>query len=184
MVRRGRCRHSRRRRQPGRQPARRGAHLHISLHRPRSVRELDYIEGDLLYTTGRSREALKRYNAALESAHVKGNDTLCMELFHRLISCYGGMHDEAGKTRCVKQLMALARRLGSKPMESIALFNLGKSLYYQGDKERVYRYMEQGAAMMVTTDYCLKYDNLRYEYMTLVFRQKVYISNESSDYKF
>lgn len=128
--------------------------------------ELDYIEGDLYYNTGRNREALKHYNAALESAH--GNDTLRMELLHRQISCYDGLHDEAGKMRCVEQLMELARRLGDRPMESIALFNLGKSLHYQGDKERGYRYMEQGAAMMAATDYRLKYDNLRYEYKTLV----------------
>ena len=130
--------------------------------------ELDYIEGDLYYNTGRNREALKHYNAALESAHVRGNDTLRMELLHRQISCYDGLHDETGKMRCVTQLMELAKRLGDRPMESIALFNLGKSLHYQGDKERGYRYMEQGAAMMAATDYRLKYDNLRYEYKTLV----------------
>ena len=45
--------------------------------------ELDYIEGDLYYNTGRNREALKHYNAAMESAHVRGNDTLRMELLHR-----------------------------------------------------------------------------------------------------
>lgn len=130
--------------------------------------ELDYIEGDLNYNTGRNREALKHYNAALESRHAKGNDTLRMELLHRLISCYDGLHDEVNKMRCTGQLMELAKKLGDKPMESIALFNMGKSLHYQGDKKRGYRYMEQGAEMMAATDYRLKYDNLRYEYKTLV----------------
>ena len=130
--------------------------------------ELDYIEGDLNYNTGRRREALTFYSAALESRHAKGNDTLRMELLHRQISCYDGLHDEVNKMRCVNGLMALARKLGDKPMESIALFNMGKSLHYQGDKERGYGYMEQGAAMMAATDYRLKYDNLRYEYKTLV----------------
>ena len=130
--------------------------------------ELDYIEGDLNYNTGRHREALKHYSAALESRHAKGNDTLRMELLHRQVSCYDGLHDEANKMRCIKRLMALAKKLGDKPMESIALFNMGKSLHYQGDKERGYKYMEQGAEMMATTDYRLKYDNLRYEYKTLV----------------
>lgn len=130
--------------------------------------ELDYIEGDLNYNTGRNREALKHYNAALESRHAKGNDTLRMELLHRQISCYDGLHDEVNKMRCIKQLMELAKKLDDKPMESIALFNMGKSLHYQGDKERGYKYMEQGAAMMAATDYRLKYDNLRYEYKTLV----------------
>lgn len=130
--------------------------------------ELDYIEGDLNYNTGRNREALKHYNAALESRHVKGNDTLRMELLHRQISCYDGLHDEVNKMRCTGQLMELAKKLGDKPMESIALFNMGKSLHYQGDKKRGYRYMEQGAEMMAATDYRLKFDNLRYEYKTLV----------------
>lgn len=130
--------------------------------------ELDYIEGDLCYNTGRNREALKHYNAALESRHAKGNDTLRMELLHRQISCYDGLHDEVNKMRCIQQLMALAKKLGDKPMESISLFNMGKSLHYQGDKERGYGYMEQGAEMMAATDYRLKYDNLRYEYKTLV----------------
>lgn len=130
--------------------------------------KLDYIEGDLNYNTGRIREALTYYNAALESRHAMGNDTLQMELLHRQISCYDGLHDEVNKMRCIERLMALAKRLKDKPMESIALFNMGKSLHYQGDKERGYRYMERGAAMMSATDYRLKYDNLRYEYKTLV----------------
>ena len=78
-----------------------------------------------------------------------------MELLHRQISCYDGLHGETGKMRCVGLLMDLAKRLGDRPMESIVLFNLGKSLHYQGDKRRSYRYMEQGAAMMAATDYRL-----------------------------
>ena len=129
--------------------------------------ELDYIEGDMNYNTGQNHDALKFYNAALESPYVKGNDTLRMELLHRQISCYDKLHDEVNKMRCIGQLMTLAKEMEDKPMESIALFNMGKSLYYQGDKERGYKYMEQGAEMMAETDYRLKYDNLRYEYKTL-----------------
>lgn len=98
--------------------------------------ELDYIEGDLNYNTGRRREALQHYGAALKSRHVQDNDTLQMELLHRQISCYDGLHDESSKMRCVKQLMNVAKKSGHRPMESIALFNMGKSLYYQGDKDR------------------------------------------------
>lgn len=130
--------------------------------------ELDYIEGDLNYNTGHYREALKFYGSALESARAADDDTLCMELLHRKISCYDALHDESAKTGSVEELMELAVRLGDKPMESIALFNMGKSLRYQGDSERGYRYMEQGAEMMAASDYRLKYDNLRYEYKTLV----------------
>lgn len=129
--------------------------------------ELDYIEGDLNYNTGRYSKALVHYHAALESKHVKKNDTLRLELLHRQVSCYDGLHDETNKMRCVEAMIQLARKLQDKPTESIALFNMGKSLYYQGDKEQGYRYMEQGAAMMEESDYRLKYDNLRYEYKTL-----------------
>lgn len=129
--------------------------------------ELDYIEGDLNYNTGRYSKALVHYHAALESKHVKKNDTLRLELLHRQVSCYDGLHDETNKVRCVEAMIQLARKLQDKPTESIALFNMGKSLYYQGDKEQGYRYMEQGAAMMEESDYRLKYDNLRYEYKTL-----------------
>ncbi len=95
-----------------------------------SLWKLDYTEGDLDYNTGRYRETLKHYKAALESRHVQSNDTLQMELLHRQISCYDGLHDESSKMRCVKQLMSVAKKSGHRPMESIALFNMGKSLYY------------------------------------------------------
>ena len=91
------------------------------------------------------REALKFYDSALGSGHVSGDAALRMELLHRQISCYDALHDEAGRMRCVEALMALARKEGDEAMESIALFNLGKSLHYQGDRERGYDYMEQGA---------------------------------------
>ena len=117
--------------------------------------ELDYLEGDLYYNTGRCREALKFYDSALGSGHVSGDAALRMELLHRQISCYDALHDEAGRMRCVEALMALARKEGDEAMESIALFNLGKSLHYQGDRERGYDYMEQGARIMEASDYGL-----------------------------
>lgn len=101
-----------------------------------SLWKFDYTEGDLDYNTGRYRETLKHYKAALESRHVQSNDTLQMELLYRQISCHDWLHNESSKMRCVKLLMNLARKTGHRPMESIALFNMGKSLYYQGDKDR------------------------------------------------
>lgn len=95
-----------------------------------SLWKLDYTEGDLDYNTGRYRETLKHYKAALESRHVQSNDTLQMELLYRQISCHDWLHNESSKMRCVKLLMNLARKTGHRPMESIALFNMGKSLYY------------------------------------------------------
>lgn len=142
----------------------------MRLRRICPVWKLDYIEGDLNYNTGRYHKALKHYKAALGSKHVKKNDTLRLELLHRQVSCYDGLHDETHKMRCIKAMIQLAQKLQDKPLESIAVFNMGKSLHEQGDKEQGYRYMEQGAAMMDESDYRLKYDNLRYEYKTLAMR--------------
>lgn len=61
---------------------------------------------------------------------MQSNDTLQMELLYRQISCHDWLHNESSKMRCVKPLMNLARKTGHRPMESIALFNMGKSLYY------------------------------------------------------
>lgn len=128
---------------------------------------LDYVEGDLYYNTGRSRKALEFYAAAMESGTVRGNDTLYMDLLHRKISCYDRLHDETEKTRCVKELLERARRCGNDAMQSVALFNMGKSVYYQGNKDEGYRLMRRAVTLMERTGYKLKFDNLRYNYNTL-----------------
>ena len=46
-------------------------------------------------------------------------------------------------------------------MQSVALFNMGKMLYYQGNKEKGYEFMLQAVERMEKTDYKYKYDNLR-----------------------
>ena len=129
--------------------------------------DLDYVEGDLYYNTGHSRKALEFYAAAMESETARGNDTLYMDLLHREISCYDRLHDETEKTRCVEELLKRARRCGNEAMQSVALFNMGKSVYYQGNKDEGYRLMRRAVTLMERTDYRLKYDNLRYNYNTL-----------------
>lgn len=41
-------------------------------------------------------------------------------------------------------------------------------MYYQGEKERAYKYLNEAITMMEGTDYDLKYDNLRYYYNTII----------------
>ena len=65
-------------------------------------------------------------------------------------------------------------------MQSVALFNMGKMLYYQGNKEKGYEYLEQAIEMMSKTDYRYKYDNLRYDYNTLLIFQKSDRRNEEA----
>lgn len=64
--------------------------------------------------------------------------------------------------------MEKAKECGDRAMHSTALFELGKMMYYQGEKERAYKYLNEAITMMEETDYDLKYDNLRYYYNTII----------------
>ena len=130
--------------------------------------ELDYTEGDLYYNTGRNYKALKYYAEALGSRKARKDNTLRMDLLHRMISCYDMVHNETRKAEYVKRLMKEAQTCGDKAMQAVALFNMGKSEYNQGDHKGGCRRMEQAARMMASTRYEYKYDNLRYHYNTLL----------------
>lgn len=53
-------------------------------------------------------------------------------------------------------------------MYSTALFELGKMIYYQGEKERAYTYFNDTLKIIKDSDYELKYDNLCYYYNTII----------------
>lgn len=101
-----------------------------------SPHRMDIVEGDLYFNTGKYYQALKFYKRALESDSVKANDKLYMEQVHRMISSYDCLHDELKKADYVKLLLQKAKACGNKEMESIALFNMGKMIYYQEDKKQ------------------------------------------------
>ena len=130
--------------------------------------ELDYTEGDLWFNTGRYYRALKCYARVLESDRAKKDNTLYMDMLHRMISCYDCTHNEARKAEYMERLLSQARACGDKAMQAVALFNIGKSEYNQGSKAKGYRHMEEATRMMEATDYKNKYDNLRYHYNTLL----------------
>lgn len=147
----------------------------ISLMRKRRLAPehvLDIAEGDLLFNNGRYNAALPFYKSALVSDSVRNNDTEYMEQLHRLISCYDCLHDEVSKTDCVERLLEKARACGDKAMQSVALFNMGKMAYYQEDKEKGYRLIDEAVALMEDAHYKYKYDNLRYDYNTLFIMQQ------------
>lgn len=133
---------------------------------------LDITEGDLYFNNGHYRHALKNYRRALESDSIRQNDDEYMDQLHRLISTYDCLHNEVGKAECVNLLLGKAKATGNQPMHSIALFNLGKMIYYQGNKSQGYEYMHQAVDLMLHTDYEYKYDNLRYNYNTLLVMQQ------------
>lgn len=129
---------------------------------------LDIAEGDLYFNTGRYHQGLRYYKRAFESAAVRDDDAEYMDVLHRMISSYDCLHEESEQARCTELLLERARAVGNTAMESVALFNMGKMLYYQEDKERGYGLIRDAIALMERSDYKYKYDNLRYNYNTLL----------------
>lgn len=132
---------------------------------------LDVTEGDLYYNRGYFHRALKYYKRALDNDSVRLNDERYMDQIHRMISLYDYLHNDVAKAQYVDMLLKKAEQCGNAPMKAVALFNMGRMLYFQGNKNRGYELMKQGAAQMEQTDYRLKYDNLRYHYNTLFMFQ-------------
>ncbi|WP_052356391.1 helix-turn-helix domain-containing protein [Bacteroides timonensis] len=128
---------------------------------------LDVTEGDLYYNRGYFHRALKYYKRALDNDSVRLNDERYMEQIHRMISLYDYLHNDVAKAKYIDTLLKKAEQCGNAPMKAVGLFNMGKMLYYQGNKDKGYELMNEAAAQMEQTDYRLKYDNLRYHYNTL-----------------
>ena len=134
---------------------------------------LDVAEGDLYFNTGRYHQGLRYYKRALESPTARQSDAEYMDVLHRMISSYDCLHDETRQAECTELLLEKARACHDVAMESAALFNMGKMLYYQEDKERGYGLIRDAIALMEGSDYKYKYDNLRYNYNTLlIFLQR------------
>ncbi len=133
---------------------------------------MDVTEGDLYFNTGKYLQALKYYKRVLASDSVRNNDKEYMEQVHRMISCYDCLHDEAKKASYVRMLLQKAEQCGNMEMKSIALFNMGKMIYYQEDKLRGCEMIKEAISLMKQTDYKYKYDNLRYNYNSLLIIQQ------------
>lgn len=142
--------------------------------------KLDITEGDLYFNTGKYYQALKFYGRALQSDSIQADDQQNMEQIHRMISCYDCLHNETKKAQYVEMLLKKSKQCGNEAMQSVALFNMGKMLYYQGNKEKGYEFMLQAVELMERTDYKYKYDNLRYNYNTLlIFQERDGRNNEA-----
>lgn len=130
--------------------------------------QLDIIEGDLHFNNGKWRLALDFYTRASSSSDLEKDKERSLELIHRRISCYDCLHDDVAKSPLCKELYEKASEMGNAPMQSIALFNLGKTTYLQENKETGRKMMEEAVAIMETADYEYRYDNLSYNYNTLI----------------
>ena len=129
---------------------------------------LDIVEGDLYSNNRQYKKALVFYSRALKSKSQENTAQENMQLLHRMISCYDGLHDEPQKAMYVKLLLEKAEEEGSKEMKSIALFEMGKMIYYQEDKDNAYELIREAIEVMKQSDYPKKFHNLRYNYNTLL----------------
>jgi len=133
---------------------------------------LDVAEGDLYFNNGKHNDALPFYTRALNSDSARNNAVEYMEQINRMISCYDALHDQKKKADYVKLLLDKAEETGNKEMKSIALFNMGKMIYYENDKVRGHQLIKQAIEEMKQSDYKYKYDHLRYNYNTLLMMQQ------------
>lgn len=129
---------------------------------------LDIAEGDLYFNTGKYYRALVYYKRTLENDSVRNSAPDYMEQLHRMISCYDCLHDEGKKMYYVRLLLAKSKECSDTAMQSVALFNMGKMLYYQENKKQGYRMMQEAVRLMKSSNYKYKFDNLRYEFNTLL----------------
>lgn len=130
--------------------------------------ELDFVEGELYYNTGRHHMALYHYTNVRNDREAAHDSIHTMDVLSRMIACYDVVHNYVRLGKSISRLLELAQATGNKAMESVALFSLGKSEYRQGDKGSGYLHMENAAALMEQCDYKNKFDNLRFDYNTLL----------------
>ena len=130
--------------------------------------QLDITEGDLHFNNGKARLALEYYTRASSAKEVAADKERELDLIHRRISCYDAIHDDAAKTALCQELYDKAGACGNAPMQSVALFNLGKTAYLQEDKQQGYRLMEEAVQIMESSEYEYRYDNLTYNLNTLI----------------
>ena len=97
--------------------------------------DLDRAEGDLYYNSGHYFTAIKYYGRMMRQDSLSHDPQAYMESIHRMISCYDCLHDEENGSRYINLLFKVSDKEGSRVMESIAMFGIGKMLYHQGDNE-------------------------------------------------
>jgi pentatricopeptide repeat protein len=130
--------------------------------------DLDRTEGDLYYNSGHYYTAIKYYGRMMRQDSLSNDPQAYMESIHRMISCYDCLHDEENGSKYINLLFKVSDKEGSRVMESIAMFCIGKMLYHQGDKERAFYHLNEAVKMMEESDYKYKFDNLTYEYNMLL----------------
>ncbi len=129
---------------------------------------LDITEGDLHFNNGKYYPALLCYNRAMASPEVGRNDSLQMAQLHRLISAYDCVHNDTEKMRCIKHLINKAINHKNLKLETNDHNKKKKPDYLQDQRAEGIRMMQEATDLMETCDYKYKYDNLCYNYNTLI----------------
>lgn len=129
-----------------------------------SAMDLDFLEGDMNYNTSRHITAIHFYKEAIAAAEEQGDSDNTFALLHRLISCYDATGVISEKMKTAEKLHKAALQEGNKPMEAIALFEMGLSLCHQGNRAGGIEKMKDANKLMEASNYRRKCDNLRYEY--------------------
>lgn len=133
-----------------------------------SALDLDYLEGDMYYNTGQPITAIHFYERALAVAEKQQNPAEMFDLMHRLISSFDQKGDINGKVEMARKMRHKAEECHNKVMVSVAMFELGSTLCTQGKRDTGLKMMLEANMVMEANDYKHKYDNLRYQYETLV----------------
>lgn len=137
-------------------------------------------KGDFYFNTGNYYKAIRCFENALEDKKSKDNIDTYMQLLHRMISCYDAVLNDSKKSEYIARLMKSSIKYKDSAMHSIALFNMGKTIYNQGNRNDGYMQMEKATGIMERSSYQYKFDNLRYNYNTLlVFYKKDSLYNEA-----
>lgn len=133
-----------------------------------SPMDLDFLEGDMYYNTGRYILSIHYYKKALETAEKEKDSENTFALMHRLVSSYSCTYNETCKMKVLNDMQIKATKENNVPMLSISLFELGNSLCMQRNFNNGLPKMLQGITMMESCNYKHKYDNLRYQYTQIV----------------
>lgn len=142
--------------------------------------DLDYLEGDLYYNTGQNITAIHFYERALAAAEAKKDADAIFDLMHRLISSLDQKGDVKGKIEMARKMHNQAGKYGNKVMASVSLFELGSTLCNEGKRETGLGMMLEANKVMEKSSYAHKYDNLRYQYESLILELRKAKKNDDA----
>jgi AraC-like DNA-binding protein/Ca2+/Na+ antiporter len=130
--------------------------------------ELNLIEGDLYFNRGKYFEALRLYKRAYHDKSLDEKKVKPAELLRRIIMSYDGTRNNTMALYYSHQLLKRGNEANDNAMKSIATFSIGKIIHFKGEKQKGIMLMKEAIQMMKKSKFRAKYDQLYYDYITLV----------------